>query len=135
MCLTWTPGLNARCCRWVMSGTRWSTTRPPAATEAWCPVEAGPGTCTFDHLHLCTKKVIEDALIRTVSWTVLYCAGYTLELDSRHNLIQKEPTGYNTNLICLQEVDCMVFSDNLVPVLHGSGWSVCFESSSRKEGL
>lgn len=99
---------------------------PSRELESVCLVEAGPGTCTFDHRHLYTKKVTDDALIRTVSYNILadtyaqtefsrtvlypYCAPYALELDYRQNLIQKELTGYNADLICLQEVDRNVFT-------------------------
>ncbi|XP_076985026.1 2',5'-phosphodiesterase 12 isoform X3 [Tamandua tetradactyla] len=110
---------------------------PGRELESVCPVEAGPGTCTFDHRHLYTKKVTDDTLIRTVSYNILadtyaqtdfsrtvlypYCAPYALELDYRQNLIQKELTGYNADLICLQEVDRAVFSDSLVPALEAFG--------------
>ncbi|XP_045386399.1 2',5'-phosphodiesterase 12 isoform X2 [Lemur catta] len=115
-----------------------------------CPVEAGPGTCTFDHRHLYTKKVTEDALIRTVSYNILadtyaqtefsrtvlypYCAPYALELDYRQNLIQKELTGYNADIICLQEVDRDVFSDSLAPALEAFGLEGVFRIKQH-EGL
>ncbi|XP_004616544.2 2',5'-phosphodiesterase 12 [Sorex araneus] len=115
-----------------------------------CPVEAGPGTCTFDHRHLYTKKVADDALIRTVSYNILadsyaqtefsrtvlypYCAPYALELDYRQNLIQKELTGYNADLICLQEVDRGVFTDSLMPALDAFGLEGVFRIKQH-EGL
>ncbi|MBZ3889224.1 2',5'-phosphodiesterase 12 [Sciurus carolinensis] len=123
---------------------------PSRELESVCPVEAGPGTCTFDHRHLYTKKVAEDALIRTVSYNILadtyaqtefsrtvlypYCAPYALELDYRQNLIQKELTGYNADLICLQEVDRAVFSDSLVPALEAFGLEGVFRIKQH-EGL
>lgn len=123
---------------------------PSRELESVCVVEAGPGTCTFDHRHLYTKKVTEDALIRTVSYNILadtyaqtefsrtvlypYCAPYALELDYRQNLIQKELTGYNADVICLQEVDRAVFSDSLVPALEAFGLEGVFRIKQH-EGL
>uniref|UniRef100_A0A2I3HLH3 2',5'-phosphodiesterase 12 n=1 Tax=Nomascus leucogenys TaxID=61853 RepID=A0A2I3HLH3_NOMLE len=127
---------------------------PSWELESVCVIEAGPGTCTFDHRHLYTKKVTEDALIRTVSHNILadtyaqtefsrrvlypYCAPYALELDYRQNLIQnliqKELTGYNADVICLQEVDCAVFSDSLVPALEAFGLEGVFRIKQH-EGL
>lgn len=123
---------------------------PSRELESVCPVEAGPGTCTFDHRHLYTKKVTEDPCIRTVSYNLLadtyaqtefsrtvlypYCAPYALELDYRQNLIQKELTGYNADLICLQEVDRAVFADSLVPALEAFGLEGVFRIKQH-EGL
>ncbi|XP_023403364.2 2',5'-phosphodiesterase 12 [Loxodonta africana] len=123
---------------------------PSRELESVCPVEAGPGTCTFDHRHLYTKKVTDGSLIRTVSYNLLadtyaqtefsrtvlypYCAPYALELDYRQNLIQKELTGYNADLICLQEVDRAVFSDSLVPALEAFGLEGVFRIKQH-EGL
>ncbi|XP_040850621.1 2',5'-phosphodiesterase 12 [Ochotona curzoniae] len=123
---------------------------PSRELESVCPVEAGPGTCTFDHRHLYTKKVTEAARIRTVSYNILadtyaqtefsrtvlypYCAPYALELDYRQNLIQKELTGYNADLVCLQEVDKAVFADSLVPALEAFGLEGVFRIKQH-EGL
>uniref|UniRef100_A0A8C0SI56 2',5'-phosphodiesterase 12 n=1 Tax=Canis lupus familiaris TaxID=9615 RepID=A0A8C0SI56_CANLF len=123
---------------------------PSRELESVCPVEAGPGTCTFDHRHLYTKKVTDNSLIRTVSYNLLadtyaqtefsrsvlypYCAPYALELDYRQNLIQKELTGYNADLICLQEVDRNVFTDSLVPALEAFGLEGVFRIKQH-EGL
>lgn len=84
-------------------------------------VEAGPGACTFDSRHMYTAKGTEWPTVRVVSYNILadvyaqtelsqkvlypYCAPYALQLDYRQNLIKKELTGYNADLICLQEVD------------------------------
>lgn len=123
---------------------------PSRELESVCPVEAGPGTCTFDHRHLYTKKLTEDSIIRTVSYNILadtyaqtdfsrtvlypYCAPYALEIDYRQNLIQKELTGYNADLICLQEVDRAVFTDSLVPALEAFGLEGVFRIKQH-EGL
>lgn len=84
-------------------------------------VEAGPGACTFDNRHMYTVKGTEWPTVRVVSYNILadvyaqtdlsknvlypYCAPYALQLDYRQNLIKKELTGYNADIICLQEVD------------------------------
>ncbi|CAO2638075.1 2',5'-phosphodiesterase 12 [Lemmus lemmus] len=123
---------------------------PSCELESMCTVEAGPGTCTFDNRHLYTKKVTEDSIIRTVSYNILadtyaqtdfsqtvlypYCAPYALEVDYRQNLIQKELTGYNADLICLQEVDREVFTDSLVPALEAFGLEGVFRIKQH-EGL
>lgn len=73
----------------------------------------------FDNRHM--YKVVEQPALRVVSYNILadiyaqtelsktvlypYCAPYALQLDYRQNLIKKELTGYNADIICLQEVD------------------------------
>nr|XP_033781610.1 2',5'-phosphodiesterase 12 [Geotrypetes seraphini] len=120
--------------------------------EIICSVEAGPGTCAFDHRHLYTNKITEDSLIRIVSYNILadvyaqtdhaknvlfpYCAPYALEIDYRQNLIKKELTGYNADIICLQEVDKTVFSDSLAPALDACGLEGVFRIKEKQsEGL
>lgn len=77
--------------------------------------------CMFDNRHLYTVKEAEWPNARVVSYNILadvyaqtelsktvlypYCAPYALQLDYRQNLIKKELTGYNADIICLQEVD------------------------------
>lgn len=84
-------------------------------------VEAGPGACTFDNRHMYTAKGTAWPSVRVVSYNILadvyaqtelsktvlypYCAPYALQLDYRQNLIKKELSGYNADLVCLQEVD------------------------------
>lgn len=109
--------------------------------RSMCLVGAWPGTCTFDHRHLYTK-VREGAFISTTSYNILadtysqtefsqkvlymYCARYALELDYHQNLIQKELMGYNADLICMQEVDRVMFSYSLVPALEVFGMEGMF---------
>ncbi|XP_030061228.1 2',5'-phosphodiesterase 12 [Microcaecilia unicolor] len=120
--------------------------------EVNCTVEAGPGNCAFDNRHLYTKKIIEESLIRIVSYNILadvyaqtdyskdvlypYCAPYALQIDYRQNLIKKELTGYNADIICLQEVDKTVFSDSLTPALDAFGFEGVFRIKEKQmEGL
>ncbi|XP_026857715.2 2',5'-phosphodiesterase 12 [Electrophorus electricus] len=115
-------------------------------------VEAGPGVCTFDNRHMYTKKVTDDLTVRVVSYNILadiyaqtelsktvlypYCAPYALGLDYRQNLIKKELSGYNADIICLQEVDKGAFSDSLLPALDAFGMDGCFRIKEKQhEGL
>ncbi|KAI5093373.1 2',5'-phosphodiesterase 12, partial [Silurus meridionalis] len=115
-------------------------------------VEAGPGVCTSDNRHLYTCKVTDESTTRVVTYNILadiysqtefsrtvlypYCAPYALELDYRQNLIKKELSGYNADIICLQEVDKGVFSDSLVPALDAFGMDGVFKVKERQhEGL
>ncbi|KAG7318946.1 hypothetical protein KOW79_017420 [Hemibagrus wyckioides] len=115
-------------------------------------VEAGPGVCTFDNRHLYTRKVTDDSTTRVVTYNILadiysqtelsktvlypYCAPYALGLDYRQNLIKKELSGYNADIVCLQEVDKGVFSDSLVPALDAFGMDGVFKVKERQhEGL
>ncbi|KAK7119038.1 hypothetical protein R3I94_021026 [Phoxinus phoxinus] len=115
-------------------------------------VEAGPGTCTFDNRHIYTQKVTDDSSLRVVSYNILadiyaqtdlsktvlypYCAPYALEMDYRQNLIKKELSGYNADIICLQEVDKGAFLDSLSPALDAFGLEGVFKIKDRQyEGL
>ncbi|XP_051957305.1 2',5'-phosphodiesterase 12 [Xyrauchen texanus] len=115
-------------------------------------VEAGPGTCTFDNRHMYTQKVTDGPSVRVVSYNILadiyaqtdlsktvlypYCAPYAMELDYRQNLIKKELSGYNADIICLQEVDKGVFTDSLGPALDAFGLDGVFRVKERQhEGL
>ncbi|KAI4887314.1 hypothetical protein NFI96_014692 [Prochilodus magdalenae] len=115
-------------------------------------VEAGPGVCTFDNRHMYTKKITDASTVRVVSYNILadiyaqtelsktvlypYCAPYALELDYRQSLIKKELSGYNADIICLQEVDKGAFSDSLSPALDAFGLDGVFRIKERQhEGL
>lgn len=117
-----------------------------------CSVEAGPGRCTFDDRHLYTRKVTDESSIRVVTYNILadiysqtefsktvlypYCAPYALELDYRQNLIKKELSGYNADIVCLQEVDQGVFGDSLAPALDAFGMDGVFKVKEKQhEGL
>ncbi|XP_056590487.1 2',5'-phosphodiesterase 12 [Triplophysa dalaica] len=115
-------------------------------------VEAGPGTCTFDNRHMYTQRVTDETSVRIVSYNILadiyaqtdlsktvlypYCPPYALEMDYRHNLIKKELSGYNADIICLQEVDKGAFTDSLSPALDAFGLDGVFKIKERQhEGL
>ncbi|XP_043107674.1 2',5'-phosphodiesterase 12 [Puntigrus tetrazona] len=116
------------------------------------PVEAGPGTCTFDNRHMYTQKVTDGSSLRVVSYNILadiyaqtdlsktvlypYCAPYALEMDYRQNLIKKELSGYNADIVCLQEVDKVAFADSLSPALDAFGLDGVFRIKEKQhEGL
>ncbi|NXN92149.1 PDE12 phosphodiesterase, partial [Rhinopomastus cyanomelas] len=124
----------------------------PCEVESSGPVEAGPGTCTFDPRHLYTRKVCGDGSVRTVSYNILadtyahtefsrtvlypYCAPYALDIDYRQNLLKKELAGYSADLICLQEVDKSIFVDSLAPALDAFGLEGLFKIKKKQyEGL
>ncbi|KAK2874788.1 hypothetical protein Q8A67_021941 [Cirrhinus molitorella] len=115
-------------------------------------VEAGPGACTFDNRHMFTQKLTDESSLRVVSYNILadiyaqtdlsktvlypYCAPYALEMDYRQNLIKKELSGYNADIVCLQEVDKGVFVDSLSPALDAFGLDGVFRIKERQhEGL
>lgn len=115
-------------------------------------IEAGPGTCTFDTRHLFTQQQTQWPEVRVVSYNILadiyaqtelsktvlypYCAPYALELDYRINLIRKELSGYNADLVCLQEVDKGVFKESLIPAMDAFGFDGVFRIKEKQhEGL
>uniref|UniRef100_A0A8C1WYA1 Phosphodiesterase 12 n=1 Tax=Cyprinus carpio TaxID=7962 RepID=A0A8C1WYA1_CYPCA len=115
-------------------------------------VEAGQGTCSFDNRHMFTQKVTDESSLRVVSYNILadvyaqtdlsktvlypYCAPYALEMDYRQNLIKKELSGYNADIVCLQEVDKGAFVDSLSPALDAFGLDGVFRIKKRQhEGL
>lgn len=115
-------------------------------------VEAGPGVCLFDNRHAFTAKIMDWPTVRVVSYNILadiyaqtdlsktvlypYCAPYALQLDYRQNLIKKELAGYNSDIICLQEVDKGVYVDSLTPALDAFGLNGVFKVKEKQhEGL
>ncbi|KAK9310777.1 hypothetical protein QLX08_000077 [Tetragonisca angustula] len=92
-------------------------------------VEIGPGTCPFNARHTFTKNKLSDKSFRVTSYNILaniysetatsketlypYCPHYALSMDYRKLLILKELIGYNSDIICLQEVDASVYANDL----------------------
>ncbi|KAF3427276.1 hypothetical protein E2986_10388 [Frieseomelitta varia] len=90
-------------------------------------VEIGPGICPFNARHAFTKNKLSDK--RVTSYNILaniysetatsketlypYCPHYALSMDYRKLLILKELIGYNSDIICLQEVDASVYANDL----------------------
>lgn len=115
-------------------------------------VEAGPGLCPFEVRHLFTESKLSGDEFRVVSYNLLadyyadsefsrtmlfpYCPPYALDIDYRKQLMLKEISGYNADIICLQEVDGKVFDMDLVPFLETSCLSgVHMKKGTTPEGL
>ncbi|CAK9807032.1 2',5'-phosphodiesterase 12 [Anthophora plagiata] len=96
-------------------------------------VQQGPGPCPFDIRHAFTRNKLSGKSFRVTSYNILanvysatslsketlypYCPHYALSMDYRKLLILKELIGYNSDIICLQEVDDNVYKYDLVPTL------------------
>uniref|UniRef100_UPI00398EC57B 2',5'-phosphodiesterase 12 n=1 Tax=Pristiophorus japonicus TaxID=55135 RepID=UPI00398EC57B len=125
-----------------------------AELESAGAVEAGPGACTFDNRHSFTRRPEEEEAppLRVVSYNILadvyaqtefsrislypYCAPYALQADYRQSLIQKELSGYNADILCLQEVDKSAFTNSLSPALEAFGFQGVFRIKEKQhEGL
>ncbi|XP_003488973.2 2',5'-phosphodiesterase 12 [Bombus impatiens] len=92
-------------------------------------VEIGPGLCLFNTRHAFTKDKLSGKSFRVTSYNILanvysetsvsketlypYCPYYALSMDYRKLLILKELIGYNSDIICLQEVDNSVYENDL----------------------
>lgn len=109
-------------------------------------ITAGPRFCPFQKRHDFTKMKLEDKKFRVMSYNLLadyyskteiskklfypYCVPHALEIDYRKQLFMKEIIGYNSDIICLQEVDENIFELDLVPILG----SKCLKGNFRKKG-
>lgn len=86
------------------------------------PVELGPPLCPFEKRHHFTKNSFSNNnKLRFVSYNILadmyadsdysrevlfaYCPPHALDIDYRRQLLLKEISGYNADVVCLQEVD------------------------------
>ncbi|CAI9718258.1 Hypothetical predicted protein [Octopus vulgaris] len=120
--------------------------------ESSSVVNAGPGYCPFETRHQFTKEKTDELRIRVVTYNILadlysdsdfsreqlypYCPAYALNIHYRTPLLLKEITGYNADLICLQEVDKKVFEHDLLPDLSLSGFEglLCLKAGQVPEG-
>lgn len=115
-------------------------------------VEAGPGHCPFEDRHNFTKDKLTGKNFRIISYNILantyadsdysrqvlfpYCPPYALNIDYRKLLIVKELIGYNSDIICLQEVDKKVYENDLIPSLSYLNYSGVFSTKGEmSEGL
>ncbi|XP_033100520.1 2',5'-phosphodiesterase 12-like [Anneissia japonica] len=94
-------------------------------------------TFPFEKRHGFTAKLTSTNSLRIVSYNILaemyadsdfsrdvlypYCPPELLDIDYREQVILKELTGYNADLICLQETGKKLFENALVPSLKTSG--------------
>ncbi|KAM0733217.1 2',5'-phosphodiesterase 12 [Formica fusca] len=115
-------------------------------------VEAGPGPCPFDIRHQFTKHKLLDRSFRIMSYNILadtyadsdfskdvlypYCPQYALDMDYRKQLILKEIIGFNSDIICLQEVDRKINEYDLLPSLYMLNYDGVFVTKNEiNEGL
>lgn len=113
------------------------------------PITAGPtGYCPFERRHVFTSSKLKGNQFRVISYNVLadchakkknhfpYCPPNALNINYRRQLLIKEIIGYNSDIICLQEVDWKIFHFDLKPILktiHMMGNYIGKETTS--EGL
>lgn len=111
-----------------------------------CSVDAGPGFCPFETRHAFTSNKLQGNQFRVMTYNLLadyycdsdysrtalfpYCPPYALNIDYRKQLFIKEIIGYNSDIICLQEVDGKIFDLDLVPILE----TKCMKGNLRKKG-
>ncbi|KAL2745648.1 hypothetical protein V1477_006039 [Vespula maculifrons] len=125
---------------------------PSIEVESKKVVEAGPGNCPFDTRHMFTKFKLTGKSFRVTSYNILanvyastsyskenlfpYCPEYALEIDYRKQLILKELIGFNSDIICLQEVDNKIYDNDLMPTLSLLQYKSMFNTKSESsEGL
>ncbi|XP_034135782.1 2',5'-phosphodiesterase 12 isoform X1 [Drosophila guanche] len=107
---------------------------PMAEDISKCVVQALPDELPFQIRHQHTVNLLsEPSSIRVVTYNILadlyadsdysrqtlfpYCPPQSLQIDYRKQLLIRELTGYNADLICLQEVDQKIFDVDLKNVL------------------
>lgn len=125
---------------------------PEVEATSKCEVQAGPGVCPFEERHLYTQERLKGNAIRVVSYNILadyyadtedgrnslfsYCPQYAIDIDYRKQLLIKEIVGYNTDILCMQEVDAKVFDFDLIPFLGEQNMSgIHHKKGTTAEGL
>ncbi|CAG9803412.1 unnamed protein product [Chironomus riparius] len=108
-------------------------TGPEVEAISKCEIQAGPGFCPFEERNLYTTEKLSGNAIRITSYNILadyyadtedgrqklfnYCAQYAIDIDYRKQLLIKEIIGYNSDILCMQEVDFKVFDLDFIPFL------------------
>jgi len=102
------------------------------------PISEGPKNCPFESRHgfhppstksssafrILTYNILADLYADSdFSRTVLFaqCPDYAMEISYRKLLLLKELSGYQADIMCLQEVDEKVFEHDLKPILGHNG--------------
>ncbi|XP_026675284.1 2',5'-phosphodiesterase 12 [Ceratina calcarata] len=115
-------------------------------------VQIGPGPCPFDTRHAFTNEKLSGKSFRVTSYNILanlysetslskdtlypYCPQYALSMDYRKLLILKELIGFNSDIICLQEVDSKVYTNDLMMSLNELNYDgVLNLKNDMREGL
>ena len=94
-----------------------------------CPFESRhgfppPSTKSSSAFRILTYNILADLYADSdFSRTVLFaqCPEYAMEISYRKLLLLKELSGYQADIMCLQEVDEKVFEHDLKPVLGHNG--------------
>ncbi|XP_046829333.1 2',5'-phosphodiesterase 12 isoform X2 [Vespa crabro] len=125
---------------------------PSVEVESKNIIEAGPGHCPFDTRHMFTKSKLTGNSFRVTSYNILanvyasttyskenlfpYCPEYALDIDYRKQLILKELLGFNSDIICLQEVDNKIYDNDFMPTLSLLQYKSIFNTKNESsEGL
>ncbi|XP_042912398.2 2',5'-phosphodiesterase 12 [Parasteatoda tepidariorum] len=111
-------------------------------------VQAVPEKLPFEKRQKFTPNLTEDDSIRCVSYNTLantyvekrkfpYCSEKARNNYYRKQLLLKELIGYNSDIICLQEVEERLFSYDIFPVLERVGFHGGYKKKGgrRYEGL
>lgn len=137
----------------VCTPSNGTTEGPAVEIESENKVDASPGLCPFEERHKYTENLTGNNEFRVVTYNILadlycdsdftrqvlhpYCPSYALEIDYRKQLFIKEILGYNSDIICLQEVDRKIFKYDLEPIFsHLSyGCELAFKGGEVAEGV
>lgn len=136
----------------ICSPRNGSLVGPSVECISVCMVEAGPGPCPFESRHMFTTDKLIGNKFRVVTYNLLadlyadsehsrtvlfpYCPPYGLAIDYRKQLLIREILGYQTDLLCCQEVDSKVFDLDLVPLLRQQNYAGTFQQKGETgEGL
>jgi 2',5'-phosphodiesterase len=106
-------------------------------------------TCPFEERHRFTTEKLDKNNFRVVSYNILsnryteakeqfpYCSPQTLAIDYRKQLIAKELTGYQADIICLQEVDSAIYTSYYKNEFKSKGYQSFYHRKGNKipEGL
>ncbi|XP_039266437.1 2',5'-phosphodiesterase 12-like [Styela clava] len=115
-------------------------------------VAEGPSKCIFGDRILHTSQRCTDGSFRFVCYNILadvyasteyahdflfpYCPNEAMDIGYRQQLIVKELIGYNSDIVCLQEVDRVVFESQLMPSMSLEGYAGAFAAKDGiKEGV
>lgn len=111
-------------------------------------VEAGPQVFPFEERHKWTPSISDKDMFRCISYNTLanmyvekrkfpYASNKALDVYYRKQLLVRELLGYNSDIICLQEVQERVFEYDLFPILKEAGFDGFYtrKGGRRYEGL
>ncbi|XP_071481277.1 2',5'-phosphodiesterase 12-like [Diadema antillarum] len=101
-------------------------------------VQNGPATYPFEKRHAFTNERTSQECFRIMSYNILadtyadsdysrdflypYCPAAALDIDYREQLLLKEISGYNADILCLQECGKKLFQHCLKPAFSDQGF-------------